>query len=227
MLWEEQDKTDSYTVPDDIIDVVFKIECKSIPLDHAYALSQAICATLPWFEEDEDAALHLIHGAESGNGWQRPDDNEGFIYLSRRTRLILRIPKQRHDDVKTLSGQHLDIKGHSLKIGSGTLKPLIQTGVVFARHVVADEGQNEEEFLQKVLTELRQSGIRCRKMMCGKTTYFESPQGKVFTRSLMLADLSPTDAVQLQQKGLGAGRKLGCGIFIPHKGIKAVDAGAE
>jgi len=42
------------------------------------------------------------------------------------------------------------------------------------------------------------------------------------TRSLMLADLTVEEAVKLQQQGLGADRKLGCGLFIPHKGINPV-----
>jgi hypothetical protein len=48
------------------------------------------------------------------------------------------------------------------------------------------------------------------------------PDGEIFTRSLMVADLEPEQSVRLQQIGLGAGRTFGCGLFIPHKGIKAV-----
>ena len=38
-------------------------------------------------------------------------------------------------------------------------------------------------------------------------------------RSLMLAGLTPEQSLALQQHGLGAERKLGCGVFIPHKDI--------
>jgi hypothetical protein len=48
------------------------------------------------------------------------------------------------------------------------------------------------------------------------------PHGSIFTRSLMVADLEPEQSVHLQQVGLGEGRTIGCGLFIPHKGIKAV-----
>jgi len=48
------------------------------------------------------------------------------------------------------------------------------------------------------------------------------PDGSIFTRSLMVADLEPEQSVRLQQIGLGEGRTIGCGLFIPHKGIKAV-----
>jgi len=49
-----------------------------------------------------------------------------------------------------------------------------------------------------------------------------TPEGRIDTRSVMVADLQPESAVLLEQKGLGPGRKMGCGLFIPHKGIKAV-----
>ena len=38
----------------------------------------------------------------------------------------------------------------------------------------------------------------------------------------MLADLDVEEAVILQQRGIGRHKKMGCGLFIPHKGIKAV-----
>ena len=39
----------------------------------------------------------------------------------------------------------------------------------------------------------------------------------------MLADLLPEDSVKLQEVGLGPARKLGCGLFMPQKDIKAVN----
>jgi len=35
----------------------------------------------------------------------------------------------------------------------------------------------------------------------------------------MIADLEVEESLRLQQKGLGPYRYLGCGLFIPHKGI--------
>ena len=58
---------------DEIVDAVFAIECRSLPVDHAYALSTAIQEALPWFADEPQAALHTVHGAASGAGWQRPE----------------------------------------------------------------------------------------------------------------------------------------------------------
>ena len=46
-------------------------------------------------------------------------------------------------------------------------------------------------------------------------------------RSLMIDGLDVTESVLLQQQGLGDGRKFGCGLFLPHKGIDAVNETQE
>jgi hypothetical protein len=38
----------------------------------------------------------------------------------------------------------------------------------------------------------------------------------------MLHELSPEHSLRMQAAGLGAQRKLGCGIFVPHKSAGAV-----
>jgi hypothetical protein len=69
---------------------------------------------------------------------------------------------------------------------------------------------------------LRDMGIKPKKMLCGTETIINIPDKQLSTRSLMLADLSVEESVQLQMKGLGSHRWLGCGLFIPHKDIKEV-----
>ncbi len=110
MYWQETKENQRYTVPDDIVDVVYSIDCRALPVDHAYALSQAIQRALPWFAEEESVGLHTIHVADSGNGWMRPDDPDALLHLSRRTKLTLRLPKHRIEDAGKLMGQTLDIQ---------------------------------------------------------------------------------------------------------------------
>ena len=56
-------------------------------------------------------------------------------------------------------------------------------------------------------------------MVCGRVTPVATPARTYRTRSLMLAGLTLEQSLLLQQSGLGAGRKFGCGLFIPHKDI--------
>jgi hypothetical protein len=46
-----------------------------------------------------------------------------------------------------------------------------------------------------------------------------TPQGSYRTRSLMVTVVTPAQSLALQRHGLGEARKLGCGLFIPHKDV--------
>lgn len=218
MLWQEIKET---TTSAFMVDMAFNLQGKTLPVDHAYALSQAIQQALPWFDAEPQAGLHLIRGAESGNGWYRPTGDT--FYLSRRTKLILRLPQKRIAEAQTLKDVTLNIAGHPLTVGQATEKSLTKSAVLFARYIASEPEQAEETFLTQTIAQLQAQGIHCRKAICGKTHYFKSLQNTLFTRSLMLADLDAQDSITLQEQGLGEGRKIGCGLFIPYKDIKPVD----
>lgn len=225
MFWsEEREEDKAFKVPDDIVDLSFAIRCKCLPLDHAYALSQALQDILPWIADEEAAGIHLIHVAESGNGWIRPQEVDALLYLSRRTRMMLRVPKHRLDDARELQGRTLNIDGHLLEIvGDATVKQLSALSTLFARHVVMPDAEmSEADFLEYVVTELHAIDIPVRKILCGKSHDLRLPDELIHTQSVMVADLEPQAAVRLQQLGIGPGRKMGCGLFLAHKGIKAV-----
>lgn len=225
MFWQEdEDKTLPWQAPDDVLDVSFAIQCKKLPLDHAWALSQAIHAALPWFADEPLAGVHTIHVAESGNGWERPDDPANqFLLPSRRTRLSLRIPKHRLADARQLSGKTLDIAGFSLHIGDAKEKSLLNAAVIFARYVLSDTDETEPVFLKRMADEIRRiADFKVKKMLCGKSYTLHTPAGDLHTRHLMIADLDNDPSVKLQQVGLGGGRKFGCGLFMPHKSIKTL-----
>jgi CRISPR-associated protein Cas6 len=223
MFWEENDPSDAPVLPDNVVDVLFSVECKSIPVDHAHALSRALLAAAPWLAEP-GAAVHTIHVAGSQNGWERPEHGtEQQIQLSRRTKLCVRVPRGRVGDLRAaLEGCSLQIGPSQLRVGAGKERPLSKETTLFARYVVAESAPNEDAFLQWAAAELAGHGIRVRKALCGKTVPLQTPDGPVPTRSLMIADLSPEESILLQEHGLGPLREMGCGIFIPHKGIDAV-----
>ena len=220
MYWQEDADQDTYKVPDRVVDIVFRTQCRALPMDHAYPLSEAIAAALPWFADEPEAGMHIIHGAGAGNGWNRPEGADELLYLTRRTRLELRVPGHRIDDTLALSGQTLDVVGHALQVGEGSKRPLSTLKTLYSRYLITDSEHSEQQFLAAVNDELRQSGIRARKMLPGLTNRLRHPEGDLFTRSLMIADLELEDAVRLQERGLGTGKKMGCGLFIPHKSIK-------
>lgn len=226
MFWQEDEQPRSFRVPDDTIDLIFDIDCRELPVDHAYELSVALEALLPQLKEDPRLGVHTVHLAGSQNGWERPDPSLGQkLILSRRTKLTLRVPSEQSQQVQqALVGAELDIGGYALKIGQAKQKKLSSQGTIFSRYVVLEPGEelDENAFLQRIVAQLADRGIRVKKALCGKTTEVLGPEGPVQTRSIMIADLGSEQSVRLQQEGIGPMRHMGCGIFIPHKGIDAV-----
>lgn len=221
MYWQEEDKRDDVTTSDKVIDVSYRIDCKQIPTCHAAELSQALYDAMPWIKDEPEVGIHQIHGAASGNGWERPADGE-LIHLSKRTRLYLRVPVSRVDEANELVGQNLDIAGHSLTVGNMSTKAIDPFSTIFARYIVTSGDVSEDDFLRDVVDELRSRNIQARKLLCGIGHEFEANGDNIKARSLMIADLDKASSIALQEKGIGSHRHLGCGIFIPHKGIKAV-----
>jgi CRISPR-associated protein Cas6 len=219
MFWQEEIDEQQYVVPENVVDLIFKIRCSRLPIDHAWALSEAIHQALPWFGEERQAGLHLIHGAESGNGWERPSDGEETLYLSRRTPLILRLPKAYVEDAMALSGMTLDVAGNELQIGEAHTRFLSMATTLYSRHVVTKEALTEDEFLQSAVESLKALDLRFKKVLCGKGTRFASPEGQIQTSSLMVAGLSLDDAITLQEIGIGPLRDRGFGLFVPHKTV--------
>ena len=226
MYWTEESKNkQEFVISDDIVDVVFSIQGKAIPLDNAYALSNAIEEALPWVAEDEHIGIHHISGAESGNGWLRPENTENeILYLSRRQKLTIRIAKERLDDIQALTGQTLRVDEHELIVGKSTVRKLSDMNIVFARNViVSDSGMTEDDFMKCCVAQLNELGINVKKMMCGRERTIQLPDKQLITRGLMIADLGKPESVKVQERGLGVGRKLGCGLFLPQKGIDPVN----
>lgn len=224
MFWHEETPIDQFQVPKDIIDLVFDIECKELPVDHAYALSTAITTLLPWIKHDSNISIHTVHVAGSQNGWERPPHGtNNHLILSRRAKLTIRTSLETMNALQNgLTGTSLDINGCTMLIGPSHLKPMSKNSTLFSRHVAIATREDEVEFLQWAAAELKTIDITIRKAICGKTVELKTPIASISTRSLLLADLSLEESIRLQQHGLGEHKLLGCGIFIPHKGISAV-----
>ena len=220
MFWEEDDGKQSGETTDRFVDVVFTVSAQTFPVDHAHVLSEAMAAVIPWIRDEAGVGIHQIHVAESGNGWERPDGD--LLFLSRRTKFTMRLPKERVKDAEVLLGQTVSVSGHELHFSKLVVKPLSALPTLFSRYVLSIDGESENDFLHRCADELKQMGIPVRKMLAGKTHSFNLPEGVRITRTLMIADLSSEHAILLQQRGLGEGRLKGFGLFIPHKGITAV-----
>jgi CRISPR-associated protein Cas6 len=205
--------------PDDIVDAMFAIACPCLPVDHAWALSRAVQAELPWFAGEPLAGLHAVYGAASAAGWMRPEGADALLQLSHRAKLALRLPRRRVADAAALVGRTLEVAGWPLRVERASVRPLSRITTLFSRSVLLAAGDDEPAFLAAASEELAALGIRPETMLPGRATAIATPAGSLEARSLMVSGLTPAQSLALQRAGLGVERKIGCGLFIPHKDV--------
>ena len=173
MYWTEgTDKENKLKIPEDVVDLTFKLDCKCLPNDHVWELSQSLQDILPWLKDEPQAGIHMIHGAESMNGWNRPEDPDALIHLSKRSKMTIRVPGLMVGKALELEGKRLDLSGNTLKIGKAAVKLLSLYEVQFSRYILTDEKSDEDDFLQKAVAELKLLDIPPRKLLSGKTQSF-------------------------------------------------------
>lgn len=222
MFWrEDKGRQQPFRVPDDVFDLVFRLRGKSIDIDHADALARALREHL-----DEQTCSRIgVHGismASSGNGWNRPEELDAELPLSRRARLVIRVPRDLENEVMRISHCRLSLGRQQVEVGESSIRPLSSLGTVHARAISCDRQQSEDDFLQQVAGELKALGIEVSRMLCGKAGEIRTGRDSLFTRALLVADLKPEESVRLQQRGIGGDRLFGCGLFVAHKEIDAV-----
>jgi CRISPR-associated protein Cas6 len=217
-MWQDEEEVE-YQIPDDVVDLAFSIDCTCLPVDHAYALSSAILEILPWLAEEPEAGLHLIYGGPSINGWQAPESPDESILLSKRTKLRIRLPKNRIGDATELCGKTLDVAGNSMKIGQPKTLLLVNSNTLFSRHIASDIDEDEEKFTQRMIQELRAMDLKFTKILSGRDHTLTGPDGEINTKSLMVSGLPVQDAVKLQILGVGPYQHIGIGLFVASKSI--------
>jgi len=195
-----------------MVDLQFSLQGRSVPLDYADALWQAIRAALPWLDSETLAGVHPLYGLSPGREeW----------YLSRRSHLNLRLPCERVADAQVLVGACLDLAGISIEVGKMTEKAIAHTPVLYSKFVTFDSGStglpDEALFYAACQDELGKLELRPHSVLCGKRQSARSARGILNGFSLMVTGLDEPSTLRLMKHGLGIERKRGCGIFIPHK----------
>jgi len=183
-----------------MIDVAFALAGDVLPREHRRALADALAPRLPWLADTPGAGVHRIN-VSAGAGRQ--------ALLSRRSRLTLRVPRERCAALAVLSGAEFDLGGE-----------LLPHGALYA-HVVAAGSDDELDFLATVDTELARIGVAGRRV-CGRLQQLDDGAALLPGYSLMLDGLSTEHALRLLEFGLGPHRLWGCGLFVPHKSAAAV-----
>lgn len=195
-----------------MVDLQFSLQGRSVPRDYADALWLAIRAALPWLDSETLAGVHPLYGlSPGGEEW----------YLSRRSHLNLRLPRERVADAQALVGVQLDLAGESIEVGKVTEKAITHTPVLYSKFVTLDAAAaglpDEAQFYASCLEELGKLELKPHSVLCGKRQSARATHGALHGFSLMVTGLEEAATLRLMKHGLGVERKRGCGIFVPHK----------
>ena len=198
------------------VDVAFPLRGRALPEAYAAPLAEALARHLPAGVGPDAVGVRVAHIPSSGHGWQRVPGRP--ILLSRRTRLVLRVPRERAAAVAGLAGAELSVAGEQLALGPARRRELPSAETVYA-HRVLGLGEDEETLLAQAQARLRAAGLYPRRMLCGRPETLYLPGGPVTTRSLLLDGMGAEAGQRLQAHGLGEGACWGCGLFIPYRAV--------
>jgi CRISPR-associated protein Cas6 len=198
-----------------VVDVAFELGGESVARDHSAALWRALERALPWLGEDEETAVLPIRAARLTGG---------RLALNRRSRLMLRLPRSRVAAALALCGTRLDLDGDAVEPGRAMTRALIAHPTIYAHRVVTGE-EEEIAFMASAERELAALAVRG-DFICGQRSGGRGPEGELVGFSVMLTGLHPDESLRVQTAGLGRHRKLGCGIFVPHRATAAIGSDA-
>lgn len=193
------------------VDVVFGLAGSSLPADHAEALARAVAEWLPWLADEPSAGIHPLRTSPT---------TQGLVLLARRARLVLRVPVYRAEAARALSGRRLDV-GEGLATSEGEVRELMPTPTVYAGRVVS-AAADDRAFYEEIERWLGAIGVQC-EFIAGRAKPYAAGGVPARAWGLALHGLAPAASLEVQGAGYGPHRRLGCGIFIPHKAIAVAE----
>lgn len=194
----------------EVVDLAFALAGSAVPDDYADPLWQALRKVLPWLEDDDAAGVHPLARISQGQGQH---------YLSKHSRLTLRLAAAKVDQARALCGVRLDVGG-AVEVGAAKVRPLAPAKVMYSPFVVVGVVA-EDEFVAECSRQLAALGIHGR-LIVGRSQMMLAEERAVQGFSLMLHGLSAEDSLRLQSAGIGVQHKRGCGIFVQHKSVAPV-----
>jgi len=191
-------------------DVALAISGETIDTGYAVSLYEALARQLLWLAQEPAAGVFSIRGLSH---------SADRLLIGGRTRIVLRVPAERVADCQRLCGQCIELP-QPLRVGAVTARELLPFPVLYA-HLVVTGREDESAFLADVQAELESVGVSCQ-VIVGRSGGVQIGGRREVGYSVMLHGLTPEESILIQEHGLGRHRKLGCGLFVPHKSVAAV-----
>lgn len=192
-----------------MIDMVFELNGEALPTSYPFALWDGLVRCTPQLANDDLVGIIPLRTVQS-------DEN---MLLPKRVKLAIRLPQALAEIISDLSGRELDISGNKLRLGACQPRSIQPHPTLHAQLVIGTD--DEAGFLKEIQAGLDAMNIRGR-LICGKRQTLSDNSRTLIGHSLVIYDLAPEASLHLQYAGLGAGRRFGCGIFVPYKIISGL-----
>jgi CRISPR-associated protein Cas6 len=211
-----------------MIELSFPLRGTPLPYDHGYPLYRALASVVPWLGEPAqiDVAIVPIQGSPHG----------GFIHLTRVSRLAFRLDDGDAERLQPLAEQVLAIDAATLRLGRPTEFRLRPVPGLASPFVASEHHHHSDDVLAWLKAEFLTLDIRAVPTLRlrhgragaspvgpGRRSFdcpYERHSRQAGDRSVVgwevqVFGLTPEESVRLQERGVGPGRRYGCGVFMP------------
>ena len=173
------------------VELRFPIIGAALPCNHGQAMFRAITRLIP---EAASAGWLLVKGAQA--------------------RLNMRLPQSRVSLMLKLAGRRIEIAKHIVRFGTPEISLLEPSTSLYAKCVAINGCVTPDAFLDSLAWRLDERGLEgCIEL--GARRRFCAGRRVIKGFALTLHGLSEDGSLELQERGLGSHRHLGCGFFVP------------
>jgi CRISPR-associated protein Cas6 len=190
-----------------IVDLAFPIQEEQIPVDHGYALYAALSQIQTSLHRAPWLGIHPVKGMALGANLRLPPGSK----------LRLRLPVDRVGDALPLVGQNLAIGDFRIRLGAPQLTPLRPGVTLYSRLVTIKGFMEPGPFRVAIQRQLDVLGAKCTTSLGPRRT-LRIKDRVIVGYAVWLSELSAEESVDVQERGLGGRRHMGCGVFAPVRG---------
>ena len=211
-----------------IIELSFPLGGTPLPYDHGYLMYRAVAGIVPWVGEPAQIDLAIVPTQGSPHG--------GFLHLTSVSRLAFRLNADDVEKLLPLTDQLLIIDAATLRLGQPTEFRLRPVPGLASPFVAVEHYRHSDEVLAWLKAEFLALDVRAVPTLRRKHGHegaspagpgrrsFDCPYARhhrqiddnsVVGWEVQVFGLTPEESVRLQERGVGPGRRYGCGVFMP------------
>ncbi len=196
----------------EMVDIAFALAGENLPPDFEWPLYREVARLVPWILKTPRAGILPVRG---------PRTPEGGVMITHRTRLVVRLPRDRVCSSSAMERKSITVGGRTITLGEGSFRKHLPSATLYSPRVTTGEA-DEVRFLAVIEEELAVLGVNG-KLICGRRVEVELEEGRVSAFPVAVHGLREADSLMLQRTGLGRGQPVGCGLLVPHKTITAAE----